>query len=109
MSEKALNPDSNFRELKEGELIILVQGGQPVIFKGIEKGKGNVDDVATLICLDPVEEIERREYPLDEDGSLKEGYSSTSIDRQSEGGREYLKSITGKQNGKNTRGTEQAF
>ena len=96
MGEKALNPDSNFRELKEGELITLVQVGQPVIFKGIEKGKGNADDIAILICLDPVEEIERREYPLDKDGSLKEDYSSTSIDRQSEEGREYLKSVTGK-------------
>lgn len=91
----SLNVNSDFRNVKKGELVQIVEEGQLVIFEGIVEKQG-VDDDALIVGLDPIEGLFRKEYPLDSDGSLKEGYVSTRIDHQSEEGRKYLGLLTEK-------------
>jgi len=70
---KTLNVNGDFRTFKEGELIKLVEGGQPVVFEGIIKSDNpkRIDDITILVCLDPVDGLDRREYALYEDGALR--------------------------------------
>lgn len=104
MGENVTDTLMNFRELKSGSLVGLLEWGeQQIVFEGIIKGKPPTkqgpmgsDDLAILICLDPVGGLERREYPLNKSGFLKDsGYSSVGIDEESKEGRKYLKLITG--------------
>jgi len=96
---KKIREKINFRELKEGTLLKLVRGGQPVIFEGIEKTLGVADDIVKLICLDPIEGLGLREYYLRKKKIFlrsKAEYSDIKISSASEQGRKYLELITGK-------------
>ncbi len=89
----------NFRKLKEGSLVRFVEGGQPMVFEGIEKTQGGADDYVKLICLDPAEGLCRREYYLRKEESFlrkKVLFSEKGIDSKSKEGRKYLELITGK-------------
>lgn len=94
---KAVKEKINFRELQEGSLITLVDGGQPIIFEGIKRGTEGDEDSAKLIYLDPINGLCRREYYL-RNGQIYNDreYDDEEIDHESDEGRKYLKLITGK-------------
>ncbi|MEK6847681.1 MAG: hypothetical protein AABX50_00980 [Nanoarchaeota archaeon] len=79
----------NFRELQEGRLITLVGGAQPVIFEEIR------DDQVSLILIDPVAGVMRKEYELARDGTIDNYDDWDSEFLEGEEAERYLKLITG--------------
>ncbi|GAI92014.1 unnamed protein product, partial [marine sediment metagenome] len=70
MDVKNFTKNGDFRTLKEGTLLRLVEGGQPVVFEGIdERPASHASDMAVVICLDPVEGLTRLRYPLQEESN----------------------------------------
>ena len=87
----------NFRELKKGSLVQLVEGSQSVIFERFSNYYG-INDGAVFVYLDPIDGLVRKEVPLNSNESsvVKTGEHRLGyIDPKSGEGRKYLKLLRG--------------
>jgi len=88
----------NFRKLKKGSLVQLVEGATPVIFKGVKRfNNPGIDDLAVVVYLDSIDGLCREELPLNADYTLREdcGHSGSYLNPKSNEGRKYLKLLRG--------------
>ena len=78
----------NFRKLEEGRLVTLIEGAQPVVFEGIR------EDQVSLILIDPIAGVMRKEYKLARDGAIDNYGDWGSEFLEGEEAERYLKLIT---------------